>query len=221
MLSPAILDKFSEIGNFYHTLRHCHFPVHGACLCKLQRTLNYRSPSLQHSALGIDVPKVYKRTIADNYGWGKDNPYNNPHIIPIHPGPLGPWGAPPPANPNVDNPNVEINEEATVGDSVKPAAPSTWSSNQLNFTHGIASGDPYPTSVILWTRVSPMMSNDRSNATLSRTAPLYNHLTAPYVAASKNPVCFEWKVYSDSALKYVEDMGTAYTTSDIDFTVKV
>jgi len=191
--------------------------VLGLASASFNGNLNYRSPSLQHPALGIDVPKVYKRTIADNYGWGKGNPFINPHINPIHPGPPGS----PDANPNVDNPNVETNAEATVGDSIKPAANSTWSPSQLNFTHGIASGDPYPHSVILWTRVSPMMSNDRSNVTLSGTAALYNHETAAYVAASKNPVCVEWKVYSDSALKNVEDMGTAYTTSDIDFTVKV
>lgn len=130
-------------------------------------------------------------------------------------------GPPGNQNANVDNPNVETTAEATIDQGTKPAAASTWSPSQLNFTHGIASGDPYPHSVILWTRVSPMLSNDRSNVTLSGTAPLYNHDTAEYIAASKNPVCVEWKVWSDSALKTVEDMGTAYTTSDIDFTVKV
>jgi len=187
----------------------------GLASASFNGNLNYRSPSLQHPALGIDVPKVYKRTIADNYGWGKGKPFINPHINPIHPGPPGD------PNSDVDNPNVETNAEATVGQSTKPAAPSTWPPSQLNFTHGIASGDPYPHSVILWTRVSPMLSNDRSNVTLSGTAPLYNHNTAEYIAASRNPVCVEWKVWSDSALKNVEDMGTAYTTSDIDFTVKV
>jgi hypothetical protein len=28
--------------------------------------------------------------------------------------------------------------------------------SQLNFTHGVASGDPFPNSVILWTRCSPV-----------------------------------------------------------------
>jgi alkaline phosphatase D len=31
---------------------------------------------------------------------------------------------------------------------VKRATP--WAPEQLNFTHGVASGDPYPNSVILW-----------------------------------------------------------------------
>jgi hypothetical protein len=34
-----------------------------------------------------------------------------------------------------------------------PTAP--WDPAQLNFTHGVASGDPYDTSVILWTRAAP------------------------------------------------------------------
>lgn len=29
---------------------------------------------------------------------------------------------------------------------------SSWDPAKLNFTHGVASGDPYPESVILWTR---------------------------------------------------------------------
>ncbi|KAK4951645.1 hypothetical protein LTR28_006807 [Elasticomyces elasticus] len=33
----------------------------------------------------------------------------------------------------------------------------------LNFTHGVASGDPYANSVILWTRCATMVDDDRSN----------------------------------------------------------
>jgi alkaline phosphatase D len=32
---------------------------------------------------------------------------------------------------------------------------AAWNPSQLNFTHGVASGDPYDTSVILWTRAAP------------------------------------------------------------------
>lgn len=35
---------------------------------------------------------------------------------------------------------------------------------QLNFTHGVASGDPYHNSVILWTRCSPVYDDDKSNS---------------------------------------------------------
>jgi len=33
----------------------------------------------------------------------------------------------------------------------------------LNFTHGVASGDPYANSVILWTRCATMYDDDKSN----------------------------------------------------------
>lgn len=36
--------------------------------------------------------------------------------------------------------------------------------SSLNFTHGVASGDPYANSVILWTRCSPEYDNDKSNS---------------------------------------------------------
>lgn len=93
--------------------------------------------------------------------------------------------------------------------------------SKLNFTHGVASGDPYPNSVILWTRIAPSSDNDRSNATVSGTSPLYNHDTEEFVMASTAPVCVEYTVASDKALKKVLCGGTVYTSSDIDYTVKV
>jgi len=60
---------------------------------------------------------------------------------------------------------------------------SPFNASQLNFTHGVASGDPYPNSVILvrsrleageddaadhlrqWTRISPVYDDDKSNGT--------------------------------------------------------
>lgn len=96
-----------------------------------------------------------------------------------------------------------------------------YSASQLNFTHGVASGDPYPDSVILWTRIAPTSDNDRSNVTVSGPAPLYGHETEPYVKASKSPVCVDYKVGIDKELTTVADSGTACTSSDVDFTVKV
>lgn len=105
---------------------------------------------------------------------------------------------------------------------VKRNDPSAaYQSSQLNFTHGVASGDPYPDSVILWTRAAPTSDNDASNVTVSGAVPLYNHDTEEYVAASKSPVCVEWKIASDKGLKNVRDSGKIYTSSDIDYTVKV
>ncbi|KAK4127309.1 alkaline phosphatase-like protein [Parathielavia appendiculata] len=102
--------------------------------------------------------------------------------------------------------------------------------SELNFTHGIASGDPYPESVILWTRVAPSSASDNKNTTVEGTVPLYNHDVEKYIKADPNPICVEWKVWeADSKSKgrhpgntgRVVSKGTAYTTSDIDYTVKV
>lgn len=96
-----------------------------------------------------------------------------------------------------------------------------WDPAQLKFTHSVASGDPYPNSIIIWTRVSPQVENDRSNVTVTGNVPLYNHDTEQYIKGSANPICVEYQVASDETLKTVVDKGTAYTTSDIDYTVKV
>ena len=93
--------------------------------------------------------------------------------------------------------------------------------SQLNFTHGVASGDPHPDSVILWTRCSPVYDDDKSNVTVTGTVPLYNHDTEEYVDVSVAPVCVDYKVAKDSAMKNVVSSGQAYTSSDIDYTVKV
>lgn len=98
---------------------------------------------------------------------------------------------------------------------------SPWDPTELNFTHGVASGDPFPESVILWTRISPTSDNDQSNITVSGYVPLYNHETQQYVAVSKAPVCVDYTVASDKNFTTVVDSGTAYTSSDVDFTVKV
>ncbi|KAI9884698.1 MAG: hypothetical protein M1823_003516 [Watsoniomyces obsoletus] len=93
--------------------------------------------------------------------------------------------------------------------------------SRLNFTHGVASGDPYPDSVILWTRIAPMLDNDRSNITVNGTAPVYNHLTEPYVNASRSPICVNYRVSADRRFQNVAYSGTAFTSSDIDYTVKI
>ncbi|KZF23998.1 phosphodiesterase/alkaline phosphatase D precursor [Xylona heveae TC161] len=100
-------------------------------------------------------------------------------------------------------------------------AASGFSPSQLNFTHGVASGDPYPDSIILWTRIAPTSDNDRSNITVSGAVPMYNHDTEEYVSVSTAPICVNYKVASDKALSSVVSTGTAWTSSDIDYTVKV
>lgn len=106
--------------------------------------------------------------------------------------------------------------------------------HELNFTHGVASGDPFAESVILWTRVAPFMDSDNSNVTVEGDVPLYAHDNERFIQADANPICVEWKVYEGKAggnstcrrsnetigINLVSS-GEAYTTSDIDFTVKV
>ncbi|KAF2275289.1 uncharacterized protein EI97DRAFT_82702 [Westerdykella ornata] len=99
--------------------------------------------------------------------------------------------------------------------------PRAWDPAELKFTHNVASGDPYPDSVILWTRISPSLENDKSNVTVKGNVPLYNHDTERYIKASPNPVCVEYEVSKNEKFSSVVTKGTAYTTSDIDYTVKV
>lgn len=94
-----------------------------------------------------------------------------------------------------------------------------FDASQLNFTHGVASGDPYSDSVILWTRISPQYADVNSNSTVSGYVPLYYH--GPNVTVSTAPVCVNFKVARTPDFKNVESSGTAYTSSDIDYTVKV
>jgi alkaline phosphatase D len=98
---------------------------------------------------------------------------------------------------------------------------SGYDAAALNFTHGVASGDPYPSSVILWTRVAPHSDNSNSNTTVTGYAPLFDHDNEKYVSVSKSPVCVEYKVASDKQLSNVVDSGQVYTSSDVDFTIKV
>ncbi|EPS41442.1 hypothetical protein H072_4661 [Dactylellina haptotyla CBS 200.50] len=88
----------------------------------------------------------------------------------------------------------------------------------LKFTHGVASGDPTATSVILWTRLSPITDAADNNGGSIGLEPLYWH--GPKLTSTA-PICAEWKVAKDSGMRNVVSRGKAYTSSDIDFTVKV
>jgi alkaline phosphatase D len=94
---------------------------------------------------------------------------------------------------------------------------------ELEFTHGVASGDPWPESVILWTRIAPTNMSSADTAPIDGTEPLYSHETKKFIEADPNPICLHWKVFpigkKDS--KSVVSSGKAYTTADIDYTVKV
>lgn len=64
-----------------------------------------------------------------------------------------------------------------------------------------------------------MVADVASNKTVSGYVPLYNH--GPNQTVSTAPVCVEFKVAKTSDFAHVESSGRAYTSSDIDYTVKV
>ncbi|KAJ7285916.1 PhoD-like phosphatase-domain-containing protein [Mycena rebaudengoi] len=77
-------------------------------------------------------------------------------------------------------------------------SPFVWNGG-LNFTHSVASGDPFDTSVLIWTRASPLGAGPDQSV----------------------PVCVSYKVFSSSALSgRPVDSGEAFTSWDVDFTVK-
>ncbi|KAL8942146.1 MAG: hypothetical protein Q9216_001831 [Gyalolechia sp. 2 TL-2023] len=133
-------------------------------------------------------------------------------------------------NLNYDSPsrrhtNLGINVPVVFRRSYKRGA-IALAPSQLNFTHAVASGDPYPDSVILWTRVAPSLISSDSNVTVEGTVPLYNHDTEIYIQADANPICVDWKVMRAAGNATGNNTlpvssGTAYTTADIDYTIKV
>lgn len=113
-------------------------------------------------------------------------------------------------------PGISIRKVAT-----RNTPGSAWNSSQLNVTHRVTSGDPYDRSIILWMRTAPEMDEDKSKITVSGYVPLYSHETAEYVKASKAPVCVDYKISENADMEDCVDKGTVYTSSDIDYTVKV
>ena len=74
---------------------------------------------------------------------------------------------------------------------------------------------------VVWSRVAPQSDNSQSNVTVSGYAPLYDHDNEKYVQISKSPICVEYKVTTDKDLTDTVDSGKVFTSSDVDFTVKV
>ena len=107
----------------------------------------------------------------------------------------------------------------------KRNAGSAPTKENLNFTHGVASGDPYPSSVILWTRCAPTQDDVRDNSTVSGYRPLFNPVPIYHandsLPPSTAPVCLQYQVATDKDLSNVVSSGTVYTSSDVDYTVKV
>ena len=133
-------------------------------------------------------------------------------------------------SPSKRHPNLGIDVPVVSRRSWKRGA-VPYKPSELNFTHGIASGDPYPNSVILWTRIAPSAVSSDSDVTVKGPVPLYNHDTEPYVKADPNPICVDWKIMQAAGNNTTNNStnnstrpissGKAYTTGDIDYTVKV
>lgn len=126
-------------------------------------------------------------------------------------------------SPSLNHPGLGISVNKVVKRS-DPAA--SFDPSRLNFTHGVASGDPYANSVILWTRCSPTMDDVKDNGPVTGTSPLYNPVPIhksgdEYAPVSQAPVCVEYKVASDKGMKQVVNKGKVFTSSDVDYTVKV
>ncbi len=82
------------------------------------------------------------------------------------------------------------------------AATAATTADIRTFAHGVASGDPHPHSVILWTRVTPT--------------------AAATPGSGKGPaVTVRWQVARDRAFRQVVAHGTARTDAGRDHTVKV
>ena len=73
---------------------------------------------------------------------------------------------------------------------------------QQVFQHGVASGDPLPDAVVLWTRVSPTAASTPGSG------------TGPSVTVT-------WEVATDHRFRDVVRRGTTTTGPDRDHTVKV
>ncbi|KAL5534899.1 hypothetical protein ACEPAF_2989 [Sanghuangporus sanghuang] len=88
-------------------------------------------------------------------------------------------------------------------------SPFIWSGG-INFTHSVASGDPFDTSVLLWTRAVP------SPYALNPLAPVGT------IPDQSVPVCVSFSVFPNQALSGRPVFsGQAFTSYDVDFTVKV
>ena len=72
---------------------------------------------------------------------------------------------------------------------------NTQPNTQVQFLHGVASGDPLQTQVIIWTRVTPTDSSARLEVL--------------------------WEVAKDAGFKHITATGKVLTTAAQDFTVKV
>ena len=83
---------------------------------------------------------------------------------------------------------------------------------RFGFEHGVASGDPLPDAVILWTRVTPLLD---PSVDAGVSADGEERLI------DAGPVAVEWRVARDAAMTDLLLAGQAETNADLDYTLKV
>lgn len=105
------------------------------------------------------------------------------------------------------------------GHLAKRQTSELYAADEVEFTHGVASGDPMPDSVIIWTRLAPSSDNTASDTVPEGLVPIYDHPEAEQ--PSDKAACVEYRVASDEKMSNVVDQGTAHTSSDVDYTIKV
>ncbi|KAF4615052.1 hypothetical protein D9613_002998 [Agrocybe pediades] len=82
-------------------------------------------------------------------------------------------------------------------------SPFVWGGG-VNFTHSVASGDPFDTSVLLWTRATPISSS------------------SGVLPDQSVPICLSYKIGTTADLSgKIVNTGEAFTSYDVDWTVKV
>ena len=92
--------------------------------------------------------------------------------------------------------------------------------DHLNFTHGVASGDPMEDSVILWTRVAPSEDNESSEIEASGLR-FSDDDDGGRLGERRNIACVNYRVSEDKEFRRYVSVGRAYTSEDTDWTVKV
>lgn len=68
---------------------------------------------------------------------------------------------------------------------------------------------------------APTSETDRSNVRVSDNVGLFMHKNEAFVKKSKNPICVQWWISESEEFESVANEGTIYTSSEIDYTVKV
>jgi alkaline phosphatase D len=90
----------------------------------------------------------------------------------------------------------------------------------LSFLHGVASGDPQPDRVILWTRVTPDTALVESWAALEREAARGNGDARRRLEEARR-IAVSWEVSADADFKRPVAQGVVVTGAAQDYTVKV